>query len=135
VIYLLDTNAWIAYLRRSSAALIQKMQQANPSDIRLCSAALAELYYGAYHSPAAFQAHNLGLLAALRRQFISLSFDDPAAEDADKIRADLAAKGTPIGPNDLLIAALARANALTLVTHNTMEFSRVPGLTLENWQV
>jgi tRNA(fMet)-specific endonuclease VapC len=51
------------------------------------------------------------------------------------IRADLAAKGTPIGPNDLMIASIALAHDLTLVTHNTSEFSRVPGLRIEDWQL
>ena len=60
--------------------------------------------------------------------------DDRAAEEYGKVRALLAALGTPIGPNDLLIAAIALANQMTLVTHNTAEFSRVPGLALEDWQ-
>lgn len=50
------------------------------------------------------------------------------------MRAYLDGKGTPIGPNDLMIASIARAHSLTLVTHNTSEFSRVPGLKLEDWQ-
>jgi tRNA(fMet)-specific endonuclease VapC len=80
-------------------------------------------------------AHNLGLLGALRQQFVSVPLDEVAAEESGKIRADLAAKGAPIGPYDLLIAAIARANGLILVTHNTVEFSRVAGLSLEDWQV
>jgi tRNA(fMet)-specific endonuclease VapC len=135
VIYLLDTNAWIAYLRQANAALIQKVQQANPADIRLCSVVLAELFYGAFRSAPTMQGHNLALLQRLCQQFTSLPFDDRAAEHYGLVRADLAAKGTPIGPNDLLIAAIALANGLTLVTHNTIEFSRVSGLTLEDWQI
>jgi tRNA(fMet)-specific endonuclease VapC len=134
VTYLLDTNAWIAYLRQKDAALLQKFHQVNASDIRLCSVVLAELYYGAFHSAPAYQAHNLGLLVQLGRQFASVPFDDRAAEQYGRIRADLAAKGTPIGPHDLLIAAIALANGLTLVTHNTVEFNRVIGLTLDDWQ-
>ncbi|WP_442921628.1 PIN domain-containing protein [Microcoleus sp. Aus8_D2] len=52
-----------------------------------------------------------------------------------EIRAQLAASGTPIGPNDLLIASIALANNLILVTHNTREFSRVEGLRLEDWEI
>ena len=78
--------------------------------------------------------HNLNLLTKLCQQFVSVPFDDQSAETYGRIRADLAAKGTPIGPNDLLIAAIARTHSLTLVTHNTAEFSRVAGLTLEDWQ-
>lgn len=68
-------------------------------------------------------------------RFTSLPFDDVAAEHYARIRADLARAGTPIGPNDLLlIAAIALANALTLVTHNMREFGRVVGLKIEDWE-
>jgi tRNA(fMet)-specific endonuclease VapC len=70
----------------------------------------------------------------LRQQFVSLPFDDAAAEEYGKVRAHLAVLGTPIGPNDLMIATIALANAVTLVTNNTSEFSRVPGLSIEDWQ-
>jgi hypothetical protein len=59
---------------------------------------------------------------------------DAAAEEYGKARAHLAALGTPIGPNDLLIAAIALAHGLTVVTHNTAEFSRVRGLSIEDWE-
>lgn len=61
-------------------------------------------------------------------------FDDAAADAYGKIRAQLSEIGKPIGANDLLIAAIALANNLTLVTHNTSEFARVPGLALEHWE-
>jgi tRNA(fMet)-specific endonuclease VapC len=75
------------------------------------------------------------LVAALRSHYVSLPFDDPAAEEYGRIRSHLANQGIAIGPNDLIIAAIALANKLTLVTHNTSEFSRVPGLALEDWQI
>lgn len=100
----------------------------------LCSVVLAELYYGAMHSGPLHQMANFALLAKLRQQFVSLPFDDRAAEGYGKVRAYLATVGTPIGPNDLMIAAIALAHGMTLVTHNTVEFSRVPGLKLEDWQ-
>ncbi|NJN99790.1 MAG: type II toxin-antitoxin system VapC family toxin [Anaerolineales bacterium] len=68
-------------------------------------------------------------------RFISLPFDDNAAEAYSRIRARLEKSGTPIGPNDLLIAAIAVANDVTLVTHNTDEFGRVEGLKLEDWEI
>ncbi len=101
-----------------------------PADIAFCSVVKAELLYGAYRS--ARRADNLRLLAILFQQFESLPFDDVAAEHYGRVRADLAAQGTPIGPNDLMIAAIALANNLILVTHNTREFARVAGLTLED---
>jgi tRNA(fMet)-specific endonuclease VapC len=67
------------------------------------------------------------------RTFHSYAFNDSAAERYGRIRTDLAMQGTPIGPNDLMIAAIALANNLTLVTHNTREFARVDGLPLEDW--
>ena len=64
----------------------------------------------------------------------SLSFDDRCAEEYGQIRADLTAQGKMIGPNDLLIAAVARTFDATLVTHNVREFSRVVGLRVEDWE-
>ena len=64
---------------------------------------------------------------------MSLPFNDRYAEEYGRIRVELAQTGTLIGPNDLLIAAIARAYNLTLVTHNVEEFSRVNGLHLEDW--
>jgi hypothetical protein len=72
--------------------------------------------------------------AGLCHPFVCFPFDDPAADQYGTIRAALASAGTPIGPNDLLIAAIALANGLTLVTLNTTEFSRIPGLTIEDWE-
>jgi tRNA(fMet)-specific endonuclease VapC len=134
VIYLPDTNAWISYLRRNSPALVQRFARTNPSDIRLCSVVVGELIYGVFHGPSLYKDHNESLVLKLRQQFVSLPFDDPAAEEYGRLRADLTAKGSLIGPNDLLIAATALANGLIVVTHNTSEFCRVPGLLVEDWQ-
>jgi tRNA(fMet)-specific endonuclease VapC len=135
VSHLLDTNSFIDHLRRGTASNVTaRMAAAPPGSVYLCSVVLAELYYGAMHSGAAHQTANLALLVRLRQQFVSLPFDDRAAEEYGKVRAHLTALGTPIGPNDLMIAAITLANQMTLVTHNTTEFSRVPGLALEDWQ-
>ena len=75
------------------------------------------------------------MLQTFFNPYVSLPFDDAAAEAYGRIRADLAIRGALIGPNDLLIAAIAVASGLTLVTHNTGEFSRVAGLPLEDWEV
>src|SRR5207237_6651618 len=111
-----------------------RRQQQHPVHFMLCSVFVAELCFGAVRSGPANKKCNFALIAQLRQQFASLPFDDRAAEEYGRIRAHLASLGTPIGPNDLMIAAIARANGLTLVTHNTVEFSRVPGLQLEDWQ-
>jgi tRNA(fMet)-specific endonuclease VapC len=134
VIYLPDTNAWICYLRLKSPSLIQRFRQTDPADIRLCSVVLGELIYGVHHGPPSFRDHNAGLVLKLRQQFASLPFDDLAAEEYGQTRADLAAQGLQIGPNDLMIAAIGLANGLIVVTHNTAEFERVRGLAVEDWE-
>jgi tRNA(fMet)-specific endonuclease VapC len=65
--------------------------------------------------------------------YVSVPFDDAAALNYGKLRADLEAIGTPIGGNDMLIAAIALSNNLTLVTHNCQEFERVSGLKVQDW--
>ncbi len=132
--YLLDTNAWIAYLRQRNARLVQRFLQVLPADIALNSVALAELFYGAHHGAVNKRAANLALIGRLQQRFTSVPFDDRAAAEYGEIRAHLQARGTPIGPNDLMIASVARAHGLTLVTHNANEFNRVPGLKMEDWQ-
>jgi tRNA(fMet)-specific endonuclease VapC len=134
MIYLPDTNAWIAYLRQNNQRLVKRFQQVIPADIALCAIVLAELFYGAHHGAKSKLAANLALIARLQLAFASLPFDDQAAAEYGEIRAYLASQGTPIGPNDLMIASIARSRGLTLVTHNTSEFSRVPGLKLDDWQ-
>jgi tRNA(fMet)-specific endonuclease VapC len=131
MMYLPDTNAWIAYVNPGASAVKARFRAHPPTDIIFCSVVKAELLYGAYRSSR--RADNLRLLAILFQQFASLPFDDAAADAYGRIRADLAAQGTPIGPNDLMIAATALANNLILVTHNTREFARVAGLSLEDW--
>lgn len=92
----------------------------------------AELFYGAMKSQT--PAQSLAKQQAFLQPFQSLPFDDRAAEQYGRIRADLMAKGTPIGPNDFMIAAIALANNVILVSHNLAEFGRVPDLTLEDWE-
>jgi tRNA(fMet)-specific endonuclease VapC len=79
-------------------------------------------------------ARNLSQVLSFAAGFSSLPFDDAAADEYGQIRAALAAAGTPIGPNELMIAAIAVANGLTLETHNTAEFRRVPKLLIEDWE-
>jgi tRNA(fMet)-specific endonuclease VapC len=67
--------------------------------------------------------------------FVSLPFDGQAAAICGRLRSQLKAIGTPIGSYDLQIAAISLAQSLTLITHNTSEFSRVEGLSIENWEV
>lgn len=129
--FLPDTNPWIAYVNPGGSAVKARFRAHPPTDILFCSVVKAELRYGAYRSSR--RADNLRLLAVLFQQFASLPFDDAAAEAYGRIRADLSAQGTPIGPNDLIVAAIAMANSLILMTHNTRELARVTSFALEDW--
>lgn len=111
---------------------MQHFQRHSPGEIALCSIVKAELLYGARHSKRVEA--NLQLLAKFFAPLVSLPFDDRCAEEAGLICADLAGQGSPVGANDLLIAATARAHDAVLVTHNSGEFARVTGLRLEDWE-
>ena len=129
--YLWDSSACIQHLRGRDQRLTQRLAASAAGDVVICSIVRAELRYGAQKHPRA-QAEFVRLdrfLTALE----SLPFDDRAADHAAQIRHALGMRGTPIGPNDLLIAAIARANTLTLVTGNAREFALVPELLVEDW--
>ncbi|MCI5150753.1 MAG: type II toxin-antitoxin system VapC family toxin [Candidatus Electrothrix sp. MAN1_4] len=130
--YLLDTNVCIRYLNGSSENVRKNMVLKKPQDIFLCSVVKAELFYGSMKSR--FPEKNLAQQKNFVDRFISLPFDDKAAEVYGRIRAQLEKAGTPIGPNDLLIAAIALSGELTLVTGNTREFSRIERLSCEDWE-
>lgn len=98
----------------------------------VCSIVKAELLYGARHSRQVEK--NLLRYRRFLTPLKSLPFDDDCAEEYAWIRSDLSRKGNLIGPNDLLIAAIALTHNAILVTNNTREFSRVRNLRLEDWQ-
>lgn len=133
MIYLLDTNICVEYLRHGNTSPVSaKLAAVLDSDVVICTIVLTELQFGALRSN--YPAKNLVDVRTFVSRHSSLDFDIASAEQCARIRADLTAKGTLIGPYDLMIAAIALAHGLTLVTHNTVEFSRVVGLTLEDWQ-
>jgi tRNA(fMet)-specific endonuclease VapC len=132
VIYLLDTNVCIRYLNGRSLAIKKRLEAIDAADIVVCSVVKAELFYGANRS------NNPQRTLANQQQFlnlfVSLPFDDRAAMIYGRIRAYLADRGTPIGANDLQIAAIALVHNLILVTHNTGEFNRIRELGWEDWE-
>lgn len=130
--YLLDTNVCIMFLSRRNPQLSTRFASIPAYDKTVCSIVRTELYFGAYKSK--YQTQSLATINGFLAHLPSLPFDDKAAQICGEIRADLARKGTPIGPYDVQIAAIALANHLTLVTHNTREFSRVPNLLLDDWE-
>lgn len=132
MIYLLDTNTCIIYLKNLNPGIVRKLSTTLASDVAVCSVVKAELFYGAMRSND--PTRTLRVQQRFLAQFVSFPFDDQAGLIHSRIRAQFTALGTPIGPYDLQIAAIALANDLTLVTHNTREFSRVEGLQIEDWE-
>ena len=105
MIFLPDTNVWIRFLNPGENLVKDRFLSVDPSTILLCAVVKAELFFGAMKSSRISE--NLALLDELFADFESLSFDDDAARKYGEIRSDLAWKGTPIGPNDLMIAEIA----------------------------
>lgn len=128
--YMLDTNAVISLLNDPTGTVSQRLRQKDPVDVRVSVVVMHELYYGAYKGQR--RKSNLALLNTLHFEIVPMTMED--ARHAGEIRALLAARGAPIGPYDILIAGQARARGLTLITRNLREFTRVPGLTTENWE-
>lgn len=128
--HLLDANAVIAMLNDATSVVAQRARGHKPGDVGISAIVAHELYYGAFKSQRVER--NVGLVDAL--QFEVIEFDHEDAREAGAIRALLAARGTPIGPYDVLIAGQAKARGLTLVTRNTSEFRRVTGLRVEDWE-
>jgi tRNA(fMet)-specific endonuclease VapC len=133
--YLLDSNACIAIINRKASpqfevSLNRAIRLGN--DLNVPSIGVHELWFGVAKSRRV-QVNGYNLIQFLKHPFQVLDFDRRDAAMAGEIRADLALRGTPIGPYDVLIAGQALARGLTLVTANTREFSRVVGLKLADW--
>lgn len=128
---LLDTDICIHLLNAREPALLERFRAHSPLELALCSVVRAELLWGARNSGRVDE--NLERIRVFAGPLKSLTFDDDCAEHYAVIRADLAARGTPIGPNDTLIAAIAVAHQATLVTRNRREFQRIESLQLETW--
>jgi tRNA(fMet)-specific endonuclease VapC len=132
MIYLLDSNTCIIYLKYPLSKVRQRLESLSEKDIAVCSIVKAELFYGARKSNNPKK--SLAVQQLFFNRFVCLDFDSQSAEIYGIIRSQLETEGTPIGPYDLQIAAVALANNLTLVTHNVREFTRVDGLRIEDWE-
>lgn len=128
--YLLDTNVLSDLVRRPQGLVAARIAQVGELKVGTSMIVASELRFGALkrNSPR-LAAQVDAILAAM----VVLPFDLPADREYAKLRLHLEQAGTPIGPNDLLIAAHALAINATLVTANRAEFSRVPALVVENW--
>ena len=128
---MLDTNICIHVLRRRSDKLRRKFKAIK--GLSISSVTYAELCFGIAKGDHALRAERLYQLGLFASRLQLLTWDRAAAEHYGEIRALLERQGTPIGNNDLLIAAHARSLGAVLVTNNTREFSRVADLTLDDW--
>lgn len=128
--YMLDTNICIYAIKHRPAAVLDALRTHEAAGIGLSAISAAELQFGARKSGSA---RNLAALAQFFEPLEIADFDPAAAQAYGTVRAALEARGTPIGPLDTLIAAHALALDVMLVTHNTREFARVPGLRVADW--
>lgn len=128
--YLLDTNIVIYVIKRRPLPALEIFNQQH-GRMAVSAITLAELAHGAEKSSDV--ARNIAVVEDFMSRLAVLPYDDKAAWHYGNIRAVLEKQGQPIGINDLHIAAHARSSGLTLVTNNTREFEKVPGLLLENW--
>jgi len=128
--FLLDSNT-VIYFFKNAGQVRNHMRQHEDLDCKLCTPVLWELLTGANKARDSSAQH--ARLALFQARFELLPFDLPAARYAAQVRAQLEAQGTPIGAVDTMIAGVALAHGLILVTRNVREFERVPGLQIQNW--
>lgn len=129
--YFLDTDTCIFALRQADSPVQGHLQKHRPEDILVPAIVKAELLLGAAKSTTPRKA--AAAVAQLLLPLTVVPFCGDAAVAYAKIRYDLECNGTPIGPNDLIIAATVITHAATLVTHNTREFKRIRALKLADW--
>jgi len=131
VSYLLDTNICIPFLNEKETALADRLRALSPDDVKLCGIVKAELLYGARCSKKVEA--NLANLDRFFEAFESLPFDDAAAAHYGSLRSQLRRNGTPVGANDMMIAAIAFSTDCTLVTRNSDELRQIAGLRVAIW--
>jgi len=131
--YLFDTNTCIFVINRRPDSVRRRLELLVPGDVGVSAVTVSELQYGVAKSTAVER--NRAALDKFLLPLEILPYDEAAARYYGKMRQHLESCGTPIGPMDLMIAAHALALGLTVVTNNVREFSRVPGLRVEDWTV
>ncbi len=129
--YLLDTNILIYAQKKKSLNVIETIKHHDPKDLFVSVFTVAEMVFGCKKSLDPPRNHRALLEFLLPFNVIEFEQGDCAAYGT--IRAFLEKNGTPIGTIDTFIGALAVSRTLILVTNNTREFERIPGITLENW--
>ena len=131
--YLLDTNICIYAINGRYPNLNNYLLTIPPDDIYISTITIGELEYGAAKSQWGDRTRQI--MHAFLSNFSKIPFSESDAALFGQLRAILASSGTPIGAYDIMIAAQGVSRHLTVVTHNTKEFSRVPGIMLEDWVI
>ena len=129
--HMLDTNICIYIIKKKPISVFQKFESLSVGSVAMSLVTYGELEFGALRSNNAKKA--LAILDELAAYIPVLPMPIDTAKEYADIRANLSAKGVPIGNNDLWIAAHTRVLGHTLVTNNLREFERVENLKLENW--
>ncbi len=129
--FMLDTNICVYAMRKRPAALQRRLETLDSSEVAISCVVLAELWLGVMKSE--FRLHNEAALLAFLNRVTVLNWPVGAARVYGSVRAHLERRGTPIGAEDMLIAAHALHEDTPLVTNNAKEFRRVPGLKVESW--
>ena len=129
--YLIDTNICIYIMNKRPPDVIQKFKQFDPGEIGISTITVSELQYGVAKST--HRKKNQLRLDEFLAPLEILSYNEIAARTYDDIRIQLEKYGKPIGPLDLLIAAHALSQNLTIVTNNVKEFKQIKNLKIENW--
>lgn len=129
--YYLDTNTCIYFLNGTYERIRVMLLSLSPKEVAIPAIVKAELLLGAYKSKK--KEENLRKVELFLEAFSIISFEDQMTYVYAEIRSELEKKGRLIGPNDLLIAATVKSLNGILVTNNTKEFTRIPGLMVENW--
>ena len=128
--YLLDTNIVIYVIKQRPLAVRTKFNE-QAGRMAISAITLSELMHGAEKS--ARPVANLAVVEDFCSRLEVLAYPAKASAHYGSIRATLERAGTPIGVNDLHVAAHARCEGLTVVSNNMREFERVPALQVENW--
>lgn len=128
--YMLDTNICI-FTSKNKPQQVREMFMRHTGQISISTITLMELIYGAEKS--AEPEANLAIVEGLAARLEVLDYNSAAAAHTGQIRAELAKQGSPVGPYDAQIAGHARSLGLIVVTNNTREFQRIPGLRIEDW--
>ncbi len=129
--FLLDTNICIYIIKKKPEKVLARFKKLKVGSIAISSITTSELFYGVYKSSKPDE--NMIALQEFLVPIEKLDFTNDDSLAYGKIRAELEAKGLPIGAMDMLIAAQALSRELVLVTNNEKEFNRIEELVIENW--